>query len=97
MTMIKPQGSNGNDRRRRKGKGPRRAPAPGPAVDMRSGLVLLSDPEDGHGAGKHVQAAFELREELGNEDICLRLRAESGSDAGCDSPDTRRMARHPTR
>ena len=65
---------------------PRRAPAPGPAVDMRSGLVLLSDPEDGQGAGTHVQAAFELREEQGGDDICLRLRAESGSDAGCDAP-----------
>ena len=80
------QGPNGNGRRRGKGKGPRRAPAPGPAVDMRSGLVLLSDPEDADGNGKRVQAAFELREELGNEDICLRIRAESGSDAGCDSP-----------
>ena len=78
--------SNGNGSLRRKGKAPRRAPAPGPAVDIRSGLVLLSDPEDAHGAGKRVQAAFELREELGNEDICLRIRAESGSDAGCDSP-----------
>ena len=80
------QGPNGNGRRRGKGKGSRRAPAPGPAVDMRSGLVLLSDPEDADGTGKRVQAAFELREELGNEDICLRIRAESGSDAGCDSP-----------
>ena len=53
---------------------------------MRSGLVLFSDPEDPDGNGKRVQAAFELREELGNEDICLRIRAESGSDAGCDSP-----------
>ena len=48
--------------------------------------MLLADPEDAHGTGKHVQAAFELLEELGNEDICLRIRAESGSDAGCDSP-----------
>ncbi|MDE0395657.1 MAG: hypothetical protein OYK82_12860 [Gammaproteobacteria bacterium] len=79
-------GSNGNGRRRRKRKSARRTPAPGPAVDMRSGLVLLSDPEDGHGTGTRVQAAFELREERGNDDICLRLRAESGSDAGCDSP-----------
>lgn len=79
-------GPNGNGQRRRKRKGPRRAPAPGRAVDMRSGLVLLSDPDDALGAGKRVQAAFELHEELGNEDICLRIRAESGSDAGCDSP-----------
>ena len=80
------KGSNGNGRRRRKGSRSRRAPAPGPAVDMRSVLVLLSDAEDAEGAGKRVQAAFELREKLGNEDICLRIRAESGSDAGCDSP-----------
>ncbi|MYA64946.1 MAG: hypothetical protein F4139_10325 [Gemmatimonadetes bacterium] len=77
---------NGNGRRRRKGGRSRRAPAPGPAVDMRSGLVLLPDAEDENGAGKRVRAAFELCEELGNEDICLRIRAESGSDAGCDSP-----------
>ena len=82
----KTQGSNGNGRRRRKAKGPRRAPAPGPAVDMRSGLVLLSDPEHAHGAGNRVRAAYKLREEHVNEDICLRIRAESGSDAGCDSP-----------
>ena len=80
------QESNGNGQRRRKKGRARRAPAPGPAVDMRSGLVLLSDPEDVDGAGKRVQAAFELREEVGNDDICLRIRAESGSDAGCDSP-----------
>ena len=79
------QVSNGNGRRRKKGGG-RRAPAPGPAVDMRSGLVLLSDPEDVHGSGKRVRAAFELLEEHMNEDICLRIRAQSGSDAGCDSP-----------
>ena len=77
---------NGNGRRRRKGGRSRRAPAPGPAVDMRSGLVLLSDAGDENGAGKRVRAAFELREEVGSEDICLRIRAESGSDAGCDSP-----------
>ena len=78
-------GPNGEGRPRRT-KGPRRAPAPGPAVDIRSGLVLLPDPEDRHGAGKHVQAAFVLREDHGNDHICLRVRAESGSDAGCDSP-----------
>lgn len=78
-------GSNG-DGKRPKGKGPSRAPAPGPAVDMRSGLVLLSDPEDAYGVGTRVRAVFELREEVGNEDVCLRMRAESGSDAGCDSP-----------
>lgn len=84
----KPSVPNGNgDGRRRKGGGARRAPAPGPAVDMRSGLVLLSDANDPHGAGERVQAAFELREQYGNEvDICLRIRAESGSDAGCDAP-----------
>lgn len=76
----------GNGRRRRKGGRSRQAPAPGPAVDMRSGLVLLSDAEDENGAGKRVRAAFELREDVGSEDICLRIRAESGSDAGCDSP-----------
>ncbi len=80
------QGSNGDGHRRRKRKRARRTPAPGPAVDMRSGLVLLSDSDDGHGTGTRVQAAFELREERGNDDICLRMRAESGSDAGCDSP-----------
>ncbi len=79
-------GPNGNGRHRTKRKGPRHAPAPGPALDIRSGLVLLSDPDDALGNGNRVQAAFELREELGNEDICLRIRAESGSDAGCDSP-----------
>ena len=79
--------SNGNGgRRQTKTKGPRKAPAPGLAVDMRSGLVLLSDPEDANGAGTRVQAAFELREARGNDDICLRVRAQSGSDAGCDSP-----------
>ena len=78
-------GPNGNGRRRRT-KSRRKAPAPGPAVDMRSGLVLQSDPESGNGAGKRVQAAFEFREERGSDDICLRMRAESGSDAGCDSP-----------
>ena len=78
-------GPNGNGRRRRK-KGRRRAPAPGPAVDMRSGLVVVSDPDDERGAGRRVQAVFELREAQGSDDICLRIRAESGSDAGCDSP-----------
>ena len=78
-------GPNDNGSRRRT-KGRRRAPAPGPAVDMRSGLVLLSDPDNEHGAGKRVQAVFELREAQGSDDICLRVRAESGSDAGCDSP-----------
>lgn len=82
---VQTQGTNGNGRPRRT-TSRRKAPAPGPAVDMRSGLVLQSDPESSNGAGKRVQAAFELREDRGSDDICLRIRAESGSDAGCDSP-----------
>ena len=76
-------GSNGGDRRRTKGR--RRGPAPGPAVAMRSSVVLLSDPADDDD-GTRVHAAFKLTEEHGGDDICLRIRAASGSDAGCDSP-----------
>ena len=85
------QPSNGNGRPSeddppRKKKRSRQTPAPGPAVEMRSGLVLLSDPDAADGAGSRVSAAFELLEERGSDDICLRIRAESGSDAGCDAP-----------
>ena len=75
---------NGNGRKRR--RNPRRAPAPGPAVSMRSSLVLVSDPEEVRGTDTRLHAAFQLHEEHGNDDICLRIRAVSGSDAGCDSP-----------
>ena len=81
---MQPPGPNGNGPRPR--RNPRRAPAPGPAVSMRSSLVLVSDPEDVRGTDTRLHAAFELHEERGNDDICLRIRAVSGSDAGCDSP-----------
>ena len=80
-----PDGDGKGSTRQTKNSKPRRAPAPAPALDIRSGLVLLSDP-DSEDSGTRVQAAFELLEDHHNEDICLRIRASSGSDAGCDSP-----------
>jgi len=53
---------------------------------LTSGVDPHRSEPDENAAGKRVRAAFELREEVGSEDICLRIPAESGSDAGCDSP-----------
>ena len=47
---------------------------------------MVSDREGVPGTDRRLHAAFELHEERGNDDICLRIRAVSGSDAGCDSP-----------
>ena len=90
----KPGPNDNGDGRPTKTKRPRRAPAPGPAVDSRSGLVLLSDPEDGQGAGTRVQAAFELREEQGGRRHPPPLAGRVRLRCRLRCSDTGRMARH---
>ena len=63
---------------------PRRGPSRGQALRARSSLVPQSSPD---GLIRQLSAQLHVREDLGpNDQLILRVRVQSGSDATCDQP-----------
>ncbi len=63
---------------------PRRGPSRGQALRARASLVPQSGPDN---LVRHLSAQLQVREDLGpNDQLVLRVRIQSGSDATCDQP-----------